>query len=119
MATADLMSRVVALEAALRRIEALLAKLPLRPEHRGLPFDMRLGVLDGTLNAAGSATVSVWAGEPGNEADTGVNVTAWDWLLGQCGSGYSVLANNRVIVARILGTWYVIAASCCYTELEG
>lgn len=41
----------------------------------------RIGKLDEALSQGGSATVSVWSGDGGSEADTGRNIVAYDWLM--------------------------------------
>lgn len=45
------------------------------------PINEAIGKLDSTLAQGGSATVSIWAGTGGSEADTGLNVVAFDWLM--------------------------------------
>lgn len=63
------------------------------------------GKLDGALAAGGSATVSIWR-YSGSDADTGINVTAHDWLLP---SGGSLATATPVIVKWYEDSqkWYV------------
>lgn len=65
------------------------------------------GKLDGSLSVGGSATVSIWAGDP--LADTGDNVTAHDWLLE---TGDSLDAETKVKIEFISTKWYVTATPC-------
>lgn len=69
------------------------------------------GALDGTLSYNGSATMSVWEWNGSSEADSGENVTVYDWLLssGQTvGSGVRVTAYYDVASGR----WYLDGAQC-------
>ena len=69
------------------------------------------GKLDGALSFGGSATVSVWAFNGTAEADTGENVTAYDWLLS---SGQTVAAGKQVWCNfdPRSNRWYVVGAQC-------
>lgn len=67
------------------------------------------GKLDGTLSYGGSATMSVWAWNGSAEADTGVNVTVYDWLLV---SGQTIASGKQVTVACMDGRYYVTGAQC-------
>jgi hypothetical protein len=67
------------------------------------------GKLDDTQSYQGSATLSVWAWNGSAEADTGENVTAYDWHLK---SGQSIASGTQVTAALVGGRWYVIAAQC-------
>jgi hypothetical protein len=67
------------------------------------------GKLDGGLTYQGSATMSVWAWDGSAEADTGGNITVYDWLLV---SGGSIASGTNVVAAFIGGRWYIIAAAC-------
>jgi hypothetical protein len=67
------------------------------------------GKLDGTQSFQGSAVMSVWAWNGSAEADTGENVTVYDWHLK---SGQSIAAGTQVTAAMVGGRWYVIAAQC-------
>lgn len=68
-----------------------------------------IGKLDGTMNYAGSATMSVWAWNGSADADTTVNVTVYDWLLK---SGQSIASGTQVVAAYVGGRWRVIGAAC-------
>lgn len=80
-------------------------------DNPGYPgHDHLIGKLDGTLSQGGSATVSVWAGQPGSEADTGKNVKAYDWLMK---SGATAIASGKkVTLTRICGVWYATNGEC-------
>jgi hypothetical protein len=67
------------------------------------------GKLDDTQSYQGSAVMSVWAWNGSAEADTGENVTAYDWHLK---SGQSIASGTQVTAALVGGRWYVIAAQC-------
>lgn len=72
--------------------------------------DELLGKLDFDLTPGHSQNVSIWAGAGGMEADTGVNVTAFDWLLN---SNQKLAAGSFVVVTRINLEWYVTASRQC------
>lgn len=75
-----------------------------------LPVTVLLGKLDGILSQGGSQTVSVWAGAAGSEADTGWNVTAYDWLMK---SGATAIASGKKVKLDWIGNaWYVVEAEC-------
>lgn len=67
------------------------------------------GIAIGKTDAAhaknSDGVVSVWAGVPGSESDTGYNVEAYN-LFGDVASG------KWVAVALIHGYWYLIATEC-------
>jgi hypothetical protein len=67
-----------------------------------------LGKLDAGLSVDGSVTVSIWRWNGSAWADTGVDVTAYDWVNIAVGSG------KRVIIARFNDSerWIVIGAEC-------
>lgn len=65
------------------------------------------GKLDGALSQGSSATMSIWAGDP--LADTGDNITVYDWLLG---SGESIASGKKVKAEFICGKWYATSAEC-------
>lgn len=72
--------------------------------------DHLLGKLDETLSQGGSATVSVWSGPAGSETDTGLNVTAYDWLMK---SGATAIASGKkVFLTRVCGRLYATNAEC-------
>lgn len=73
--------------------------------HMGSWPGMMIGKTDATHNKAASGTVSVWAGAEGSEADTGVNVTAYN-RFANVGSG------KWVLVVSIQGRLYLAAAEC-------
>jgi hypothetical protein len=66
-----------------------------------------LGKLDGPLAAGGSATASLWGVESGGHADSGIDVTAHDWLLPP---GESLAAGTTVVVLQHAQSrrWYVV-----------
>lgn len=66
-----------------------------------------LGVLDGTLEQGGSATMSIWNDDP--LEDSGDNLTVWDWFLAV---GEDLAGGTRVKVDLFSGKWYVTAAGC-------
>jgi hypothetical protein len=67
------------------------------------------GKLDGAQSYQGSAVMSVWAWDGSAEADTGENVTVFDWHLK---TAQSIAAGTQVTAALVGGRWYVIAAQC-------
>lgn len=67
------------------------------------------GKLDGTQSYQGSAVMSVWAWNGTAEADTGENVTVYDWHLS---SGQTIASGKQVTAAFVGGRWYVVAAQC-------
>ena len=69
------------------------------------------GKLDETLEAGGSATVSIWAHPTGNLVDTGVDLTAHDWLLG---TGQALESGTKVKVEWFPSClrWFVTNAEC-------
>jgi len=69
-----------------------------------------IGKLDGALSQGGSATVSIWGGEGGEETDTNVDVVAYDWLL-ESGAD-DIASGKKVVVEWINGVPYVTAAEC-------
>jgi hypothetical protein len=67
------------------------------------------GKLDGAMAVGGSAVLSIWAWTGTAEADTGENITVYDWLL----AGTQTIAAGRNVVAALVGgRWYIIAAAC-------
>lgn len=70
-----------------------------------------LGKLDGALAQGSSATVSIWEYSDGSFADSGINVTAYDWLLT---GAQSLSASDKVVVWFVPHSkiWVVIAAEC-------
>lgn len=66
------------------------------------------GKLDADLNQGSSATVSIWDGDP--LADTGRNVTGYDWMLD---SGKKLATGTKVWLVWRTGKWYVIQAAPC------
>jgi hypothetical protein len=68
-----------------------------------------VGKLDGDLLQGGSATVSVWGGTAGSEADTGVNITARDWLMKS--GDPPIAAGTEVYCLMIDSAWYVVSVS--------
>jgi len=70
-------------------------------------FTPKLGKLDGSLAQGGSVTMSVWAGDP--LADTGDDITAYDWFLK---TGESLPANTKCKAEFLCGKWRVTVAEC-------
>jgi hypothetical protein len=70
---------------------------------------LKRGKLDGSQSYQGSATLSVWAWNGSAEADTGEDVTVYDWLLP---SGGSIASGKKVVAAYVGGRWYVVSAEC-------
>ena len=69
-----------------------------------------IGKLDGSLSQGGSATLSIWSGVPGSEADSGYNVIVHDWVMK---SGATAIASGKKCVAQLIGgSWYVTQAEC-------
>ncbi len=69
-----------------------------------------IGKLDEALEAGGSATMSIWTGEPGSESDSGEDEEVYDWLEKAGGSGIS--SGKKVIAISINGYSYVLGAEC-------
>ena len=69
-----------------------------------------IGKLDGALAHDGTATVSIWEGDQGSEADSGDNITVAGWLIGN--QGDDIASGTRVKAEQINGTYYVTAAAC-------
>jgi hypothetical protein len=69
------------------------------------------GKLDGALSFGGSATMSVWYWNGSAEADTGRNVTVYDWLLL---TGQSIASGTQVTASwdARSGRYYVTGAQC-------
>lgn len=68
------------------------------------------GKLDGPLAQGGSATVSIWIWN-GSDADSTVNVTAYDWLLLP---GDSLASGKKVVIKwfRDDGRFWVMGVEC-------
>ena len=74
--------------------------------------DVIRGKLDGSLSVGGSATVSVWYYNGSAEADTGNNVTGYDWLMK---SGSTAIASGKKVTLHydhLSHRWYVSSAEC-------
>jgi hypothetical protein len=67
--------------------------------------DQLLGKTDGVLSKGSSGLVSLWFGPPGSEADSNLDVTAWNRFA-------NVPAGRWVSLAWIHGAWYLTAAEC-------
>lgn len=67
--------------------------------------DCMLGKTDSAINKAASGTVSIWDGAEGSEADTGVNVTAYNRFA-------NVSSGKWVWVMSKRGRLYLTAAEC-------
>jgi hypothetical protein len=70
---------------------------------------LKRGKLDGSQSYQGSAVMSVWAWNGSAEADTGEDVTVFDWHLK---TGQTIAAGTQVTAALVGGRWYVIASQC-------
>ena len=68
------------------------------------------GKLEASLSPGGSVTVSLWCAEPGSEVDSGLDVTAHDWLLR--GETAALATGTKVVVTWLHGAWYVTEAQC-------
>ena len=79
--------------------------------------DIIRGILDTDMTCGGSATVSVWA-DDGTDADTGDDITAWDWLLL---TGQSMDAGTKVVVGYdpLSDKNYVLTGSCVTADGTG
>jgi hypothetical protein len=68
-----------------------------------------LAKLDGALSAGSTATASLWGVSSGSAADSGINVTAHDWLLT---GGQSLPAGATVVLQQHAQSrrWYVVQA---------
>lgn len=64
-----------------------------------------LGKTDAAIAKGASGTVSIWSGVEGSEADTGVNVTAYNRFA-------NVAITKWVLVVSIQGRLYLAAAEC-------
>lgn len=67
------------------------------------------GKLSTSLSFGGSATVRLWYVVSGTETDTGIDITAYDWLLK---SGQTVASGTQVVLMSINGRWYVVGGQC-------
>lgn len=68
--------------------------------------------LDAELTEGSTATASVWhVAASGSEADTGINITVRDWMLG---SGETVAAGIKGVAIQHAESllWYLISAEC-------
>lgn len=76
----------------------------------GMPtYPKLLGKLDGDLTqATGSATMSVWEGS--TLADSGRNVTVYDWFLA---TGKKIASGAKVAAEFKSGKWYVDTTGTC------
>lgn len=74
------------------------------------PITKVIGKLDGSLSYQGTATVSVWGGAQGSEADESFNLTAGEWVLA---SGESLASGTQVTCEWIGGGWYVTTYNVC------
>jgi hypothetical protein len=74
------------------------------------PVDqIALGRLDESLAFDGTATVSVWSGAPGEEVDTGVNLSdVGEWILDD--GDADIPADTWVVLGKSGGRWWVIHA---------
>lgn len=80
-------------------------------------FQWHLGILDADLDAGGSATVSLWQLHDVGPSDSGLDVTACDWLLD---AGQKLPAGTRVVVQLIAHSrkWIVTQAGGCPVDIE-
>lgn len=70
-----------------------------------------LGKLASPLSQGGSATVDIWCGAGGSEANAGFDaITAYDWLMKV---GATAIASGKKVVCELInGVWYVVEAEC-------
>lgn len=73
--------------------------------HIGSWANIMLGKTDAAISKGASGTVSIWSGAIGSEADTGVNVTAYNRFA-------NVAITKWVLVVSIQGRLYLAAAEC-------
>lgn len=73
--------------------------------HVGSWVGAMLGKTDAAIAKGASGTVSIWSGAEGSEADTGVNVTAYNRFA-------NVAIAKWVLVVSIQGRLYLAAAEC-------
>lgn len=71
------------------------------------PVGRVFGKLDGILEAGGSQTLSVWDGAP--LADSGENVTVYDWFLE---AAAEMASGTKCKAVWYCGRWYADAAEC-------
>ena len=69
-----------------------------------------VGKLDADLTAGSSATMSIWEGS--TLADSGRNVTVYDWFLP---TGKKIASGARVAAVWNSGKWYVDTTDTCPT----
>lgn len=75
-------------------------------------FGVYIGILNNQLVQGGSILMTIWKGvgaEGGAEVTTGETLRVYDWLLDE---GQSIEGGKKVIVIRIFGVPYVVAAQC-------
>lgn len=75
-------------------------------------FGVYIGILNGELVKGGRVSMNIYKGvgaQGGNETATGDSILVYDWLLGV---GQTVASGKKVIVIRIFGVPYVVAAQC-------
>lgn len=77
-----------------------------------IQWPMRLlGKLEGALSVGGSATVGVWAWNGSTYADSGMNITAHDWLMK---AGASAIASGK----KCIIAWFPDSGRWIFQELE-
>ena len=80
-----------------------------------------IGVTQTTLSYRQSCIVDVYSGAGGSESDSGIDVTAWDWLLSdpatQPWALTEVPAGTNCVIMQTAESsiWYVIAVVCTDT----
>lgn len=67
-----------------------------------------LGKLDEELTNGSFATMSVWTGPAGTSADTGIDVTVYDWLLSQG----SIASGKKIMAHWADNAYYVGSVEC-------
>ncbi len=94
------------LKATVDRLARELARMDARNAKVRIPrMGIVLGKTDSSHNKGASGTVSVWGGAAGSEADTTINITAYN-RFANVGSG------KWVVCAYIRRDWYLISAEC-------
>lgn len=83
--------------------------LPNAEQRIAIPtFQWHIGRLAETLTSGGTASVSIWTTDiGGSHADSGLAVTAYDWMLP---AGKSLAADESVVLLQHIasGRWYVV-----------
>jgi len=94
------------LRATVGRLTRELARVSCREaKQRAARFGVVLGKTDASHAKAASGTVSVWGGTPLSEADTTINITAYNKFA-------DLDSGKWVVCIYIRRAWYLIAGEC-------